>query len=77
MKLSEIIDLLNSNDPDDLSRANREADDYYHEMFKSDDDVRRYPTFHSLLQEIGRYANERSNRLPNSAPPQPDSDPEA
>ena len=74
MKLSEIIDLLNSNDPDDLFRADQAAEDYYNEMFKSDDDAKRWPTFESLLKEIGWYARERLNRLPNSAPPQPDSE---
>ena len=74
MRLSEIIDLLNSNDPDDLLRADQEADSYYHEMFKSDDDVKHYPTFEGLLREVGRYARERLRRLPNSTPLQPDSE---
>ena len=66
MRLSEIIDLLNSNDPDDLLRADREADSYHDEIFKSEDDAKRYPTLDGLLVDLRGIANERRRRLLNS-----------
>ena len=74
MKLSEIIDLLSSNDPEDLIRADKEAHDYHEEMFQAEDDVNRWPTFDHLLQEISWYARVRANRLSPGAPLQPDAD---